>query len=201
VDVVMACAGSSAIGVMLGNGQGGFLSAPYPSEVVPRGIAIGDFNEDGQPDIAVVNGASNNFNVLTQIPGIVKADRAPKSFNGTLFVADGTQTENGNFVASDPDGDPITYVAVQLPANGTFSYDVSSGSYSYIANTDFIGTDSVIFQVTDGVKLSNLSTISITVKTNASGSSSNHSLLGAFWFPMLPLLGLFALLRRKRARG
>ena len=70
LDLAVSCSSSSAVGVMLGNGQGGFLNTPYPAEITPRGIAIGDFNGDGQPDLATVNGDSDTMNVLLQIPGV-----------------------------------------------------------------------------------------------------------------------------------
>jgi hypothetical protein len=198
LDAVVSCGGSDSVGVLLGDGEGGFLSLPYAAEIDPRGVAIGDFNEDGQPDLAVVNGGSDNINILTEIHGIVASDHAPVTFNGVLSIANGTQEENGNFVAFDADGDPLTYVAIVQPLEGTFSYDTGDGTYTYQANTGYVGPDSATFQVTDGVKLSNISTLSIYVHTNPVGGSSSHTLLGAFWFPLLPLLGLFVRLRRRR---
>ncbi|HEX4299492.1 MAG TPA: FG-GAP-like repeat-containing protein [Gammaproteobacteria bacterium] len=199
VDVVVSCGGSGALGVMLGNGQGGFLSTPYPAEIEPRGVAIGDFDEDGQPDLAVVNGASDNLNVLTEIHGVVASDRAPRAASSTLTIANGRNPENGGFTAIDPDGDTLVYVAVTLPTLGSFSYSTTEGSFTYLANTGQVGTDTAVFQVSDGVKLSNLATVSIDIQTNPTGSSSSHGFLGAFWLPLLPLLGLFVARRRRRS--
>ncbi len=198
-DVVVGCDGSSTLGVLLGNGQGGFLSTPYPSEISPRGVAIGDFNEDGQPDLVVVNSGSDNMNVLTEIPGVVAGDHAPRTLSNVLSIADGRQPVTGGFEALDVDGDPLTFVAIQLPSQGTFSYNTGFGTYIYQANTGYVGPDTMTFQVTDGVKVSNISTVSINVRSNPTTSTS-HSLLGAFWLPLLPLLGLFTLLRRRRDR-
>jgi hypothetical protein len=198
LDVVVSCGGSGALGVMLGNGQGGFLSTPYPAEIEPRGVAIGDFDEDGQPDLAVVNGASDNLNVLTEIHGVVASDRAPRAASSTLTIANGRDPENGGFTAIDPDGDALVYVAVILPTLGTFSYSTTDGSFTYQANTGQVGTDTAVFQVSDGIKVSNLATVSIDIQTNPTSSSSSHGFLGAFWLPLLPMLGLFAALRRRR---
>jgi hypothetical protein len=198
-DVVVACGSSSAVGVMLGNGLGGFLSTSYPAEIEPRGVAIGDFDEDGQPDLATVNGGSDDMTVLTEIPGVVKSDGAPKALPGSLTIPNGRDPQNGGFLAADPDGDPLVYVAVKLPADGTFSYNTGDGTFTFQANTGQVGMDSAEFQVSDGIKLSNIATVSIDIQTNPTGgSSSSHGFLGTFWLPLLPVLGLFAALRRRR---
>jgi VCBS repeat protein/Big-like domain-containing protein len=197
-DVVVACGSSGAVGVMLGNGQGGFLNTPYPAEITPRGVAIGDFNEDGQPDLAVVDGDSDIMTVTTQIPGVVASDRAPVALSGSLTIANGRDPQNSGFEAFDPDNDPLVYVATTLPVNGTFSYNPADGSFSYQANTGIVGTDTAEFQVSDGIKLSNVAKETLVVQTNPVGGSSHGGFLGTFWLPLLPILGLFAALRRRR---
>ena len=198
LDVVVSCSGSSAVGVMLGNGQGGFLSSPYPAELTPRGVAIGDFNEDGEPDLATVNGDSDNINVLLQIPGVIAADHAPVAVSGTFTIADGRKPQNGTFGATDKDGDPLVYVVTTEPTLGSFSYDSNDGTFTFTAGTGQVGDDLVQFQVSDGVKLSNIADMTIDIQSNPTGGSSHHGFLGVFWLPMLPLLGLFAALRRRR---
>jgi hypothetical protein len=201
LDVVVSCSSSSAVGVMLGNGLGGFLTTPYPAEITPRGVAIGDFNEDGQPDLATVNGDSDNMNVLLQISGVIAADHAPRAIAGTLTIADGRNPENGNFTATDQDNDPLAYVVTTEPTLGSFSYSSTDGSFTFTANTGEVGDNLVQFQVSDGVKLSNIADMTIDVQTNPTGGgSSHHGFLGVFWLPWLPLLGLFALLRRRKNR-
>ena len=195
LDVVMSCVGSSTVGVLLGDGQGSFISNAYASELDPRGVAIADFNEDGQPDVAVVNGGSDNMNVLLQIPGIVAADKKPVTASEPFSVPDSVNPVDGVFLASDPDGDPLTFVLVQQPAEGTVTYDATTGDFSYLANPGYVGPDTMTFEVSDGVKVSNVSSVNITVSGTSSGSKSR---LGGMPLPLLPLLGLFALLRRRR---
>src|SRR5688572_23408390 len=66
-DLAVALAFSDAVAVMLGNADGSF-QAPHtvylgPSQN-PRGVAIGDFNRDTLPDLAVANAASNSVAIL-----------------------------------------------------------------------------------------------------------------------------------------
>ena len=198
-DVVVSCSGNSTVGVMLGNGQGGFLITPYPAEIEPRGVTIGDFNEDGQPDLAVVNGGSDEMNLLLETPGVVAADHAPRVADGSLVIPDGRAPANGGFLAIDTDGDPLSYVAVTLPQKGSFAYSTVDGGFTYQADTGQVGSDSVSFQVSDGIKLSKIATVSIDIESNPTGGSSHHGFLGGFWLAWLPMLGLMAALRRRRS--
>ena len=51
--------------MLLGNGAGGFGTATYfPVGMAPFSVAMGDFNGDLKPDLAVANGNSDNVSVL-----------------------------------------------------------------------------------------------------------------------------------------
>lgn len=63
---------------------------------------------------------------------------------------------------SDPDNDPLTFMIVTQPANGTLSGNAPNLTYTPRAN--FNGTDAFTFKVNDGKADSNTATISITVK-------------------------------------
>ena len=200
VDVAVACQGSSSTGVLLGNGRGGFINFTYPAELSPRGLAIGDFDEDGEPDIAVANGDSDNLNLLLQIPGVVAKDKAPKALSESFVIDDGRAPQAGSLLAFDPDNDAVIFGVVQPPPAdaGTVS-GTADGSFEYLAQTGVVGDTSFQFQATDGVKLSNIATITVQVLKNPVGSTSgHHGFLGGFWLPFLPVFGLFAMLRRRR---
>lgn len=58
---------SDNVAVLEGNGSGGFTnvpSSPFPANGNPRPLAVGDFNGDGAPDIAVVNAFLGRVTVL-----------------------------------------------------------------------------------------------------------------------------------------
>ncbi|PYL01629.1 MAG: hypothetical protein DME19_01020 [Verrucomicrobia bacterium] len=56
---------SGSFSVLLGNGDGTFQSRlNYDAGKDPVSVAVGDFNGDGKPDLAVVNSGSTNLAVL-----------------------------------------------------------------------------------------------------------------------------------------
>jgi hypothetical protein len=67
LDLVMASTGAGTVSIFLGNGDGTFTAAPNETIQVgsdPQGIAIGDLNGDGIPDIVVANSGSDSVSVL-----------------------------------------------------------------------------------------------------------------------------------------
>ena len=59
------CHSSGTVSVLLGNGDGTFQAAVnYGAGTNPNSVAVGDFNGDGKPDLAVANGGSNTVSVL-----------------------------------------------------------------------------------------------------------------------------------------
>jgi hypothetical protein len=71
LDVAVAVAGSQGgqqtnlVSILLGVGNGGFQPhVDYPVGVFPTGLAVGDFNEDGNVDVAVSAGNGNTVTVL-----------------------------------------------------------------------------------------------------------------------------------------
>ncbi|MEO0604377.1 MAG: Ig-like domain-containing protein, partial [Myxococcota bacterium] len=76
---------------------------------------------------------------------------------GPLTVANDSQITT-TIQATDPDGDPLFFSLGTLPANGTVSLATATGVLTYTPNPGFVGTDSFVVQVTDG-----LTTVSVTV--------------------------------------
>src|SRR5438093_10761013 len=73
-----------------------FLVAPtFGAGTNPSGIAVGDFNLDGKPDLAVVNAGSNDISILLA--------NTPGDFSLTATYAVGTTPFA--IAAADPNGD------------------------------------------------------------------------------------------------
>src|ERR1041384_1604031 len=66
-DFAVANWGSNNVTVLMGNGSGGFSSAsgsPFSVGSHPNSVAVGDFNRDGNQDLAIANSGSANVSVL-----------------------------------------------------------------------------------------------------------------------------------------
>jgi VCBS repeat-containing protein len=63
---------------------------------------------------------------------------------------------------SDVDGDPMTAAVVAAPANGTLTLN-ADGSFNYVPNANWSGSDSFTYQATDGLLNSEATTVTIDV--------------------------------------
>jgi VCBS repeat-containing protein len=161
-DLAVADKDSGVISVLRGDGTGGFATAgtiasdsyPLSSLRGPTSVAVGNFNGDGDPDLAVANQLSGDISVLfgANLTG----------FTGPIVVASGTDPVDP---VSDPvsvvvgdfnqDGNPDLAVAEQSPgqvrvllgdAGGTFTTaakvppeNQADGGLSWVAVGDFNG--------------------------------------------------------------
>ncbi len=95
--------------------------------------------------------------VLDEFP----PNRAPEAQDGVTSTAVDVPV-SGRMVASDPDGDDISYTITSAPTLGVVQLvDAATGDYTYLSG--IAGNDSFEFRVTDGRRNSNTANISITV--------------------------------------
>lgn len=86
-------------------------------------------------------------------------------------VADATATVdvnedtvlNGSIVASDPNGDTLTYAVTALPALGSLSLDSATGAYVYTPSANANGADSFTVSITDIWGVSVSQTVNVTI--------------------------------------
>ncbi len=67
LDVVVANEKSNDVSVLLGDDRRGFSPArgsPFRAGPNPNDIAVGDFNRDGRPDLAIANHETQDVTVL-----------------------------------------------------------------------------------------------------------------------------------------
>ncbi len=81
-DLAIANGASNNVTVLLGNGSGGFTAAPGSPFAVgsgPQSVAVGDFNGDGKPDLAIANFNGSTVTVLlgTGTGGFTAGPQAP----------------------------------------------------------------------------------------------------------------------------
>ncbi len=117
--------GLATVSILLAKGGGEFSTVPvaYAVGANPSGITIGDFNQDGDPDLAVSNKTSANVSIL-------------------LGNGDGTFQTAVNYAAG---ATPVAIVAADMDGDGDF--DLA------IANSENAGTVSVLKGRGDGTFL------------------------------------------------
>jgi hypothetical protein len=130
LDVVVANSGNpggNTISVLLGNGDGTFAAQKtYATDTAPVGVAVGDFNNDGNLDIAVTNSGSNTVSVfLGNGDGTFQSKADFTTGNQPHGVAVGDFNADGNLdlvVTNAGDG---TVGVLLGKGNGTFNPQVT----------------------------------------------------------------------------
>lgn len=113
------------------------------------------------------NDGSLDSNVATVTLNISGDNDAPIAVADNYFVDEDdtltTTASNGILVNdSDPDGDTLEAQLVDTTSNGSLTLN-SDGTFTYTPDTDFEGTDSFTYQLTDGQLTSTTVTVTITV--------------------------------------
>ncbi len=127
-DLAIADYGGNNVTVLLGDGTGRFAAAPsspFPAGSQPYSVAVGDFNSDGKPDLAIANYNSNNVTVLLG-DGTGGFAAAP----GSPFPA-GSQPYS--VAVGDFNGDGKPDLAIANVASGDVTVLLGSGTGGFTA--------------------------------------------------------------------
>jgi uncharacterized protein (TIGR03437 family) len=98
LDLAIVNESGNSVSVLLGDGGGGFKGAansPFSVGSMPRSVAIGDFNEDGRPDLATANWNEADATILINsyltTPSMMSAaSYMPSVAPGSLAIVIGT---------------------------------------------------------------------------------------------------------------
>lgn len=117
---------------------------------------------------------------LTSEPGLVTvvvSNGAPVAASQTVSTRSNTAVEI-TLGASDPNGDPLTFLIVDGPGHGSLGSLTPAGPGSatveYTPELQFVGEDAFTFRVSDGTESSNVATVTIEVQ-NEGPTASNAS--------------------------
>ncbi|WP_370074047.1 beta strand repeat-containing protein [Salipiger bermudensis] len=108
------------------------------------------------------NGATDTATVTVSVSG--PSNSAPVAGDDSVSRNEDSGTQNIDVTGndSDPDGDSLTYSLVSGVSNGTLT-PVSNGVWAYAPQTNFNGTDSFTYEVSDGNGGTDQATVTITV--------------------------------------
>ena len=89
-------------------------------------------------------------------------NRAPLVTDQTL-ASNEDEVLTGQIIASDIEGDSITYALTSAPANGTLLLDPITGQFTFTPNANYNGSDSFVVTVTDSRGNASTTTISLNI--------------------------------------
>ena len=115
--------------------------------------------------------ATVQITVLPVNDAPIGVDDAYTTTQGAIFMVDSMNGALANDY--DPDGDSFTAGLVSGPSSGTLTLN-ANGSFTYIPNTGFVGTDSFQYYPWNGLD-GNYVTVSIVVTANAAPVANNDS--------------------------
>ncbi len=169
-DIITAIAGArtSANGATVTlNADGSFTYRPPAGFIGPD-----SFTYQVTDGFVTSTPGTVSITVSNNAPPIANSDTGYRALAGRTLTVDVL----GNVLANDedPDGGTLTAVAGvrNTAGNGTVTLN-ADGTFIYTPQVAFLGTDTFIYQATDGTDTSNLATVSISVVINSAPTARN----------------------------
>jgi hypothetical protein len=121
---------------------------------IPGGVAVGDFNGDGKPDLAIADAVFLNTTGSAPVADSQAVSVTPDQAKSIFLTGD------------TPTNDALSFVVTVNPSHGTLSgLNGTTGAVTYTPNAGYVGPDSFLFDVADaGSGLTSLAaTVTLTV--------------------------------------
>ena len=155
-----------------GRRSGDGITATYsaPTTSVPGNYAIVATLLDpngrvGNYTVSITNGV---LMVLNAAP-VSQNNAYPGQWNSPLVVAAPGLLAND----TDADHDPLTAAVVAGPTHGTLTLN-ASGAFTYQPNANYLGVDTFTYRVSDGLLISNTSTVTLTITGPCRADANKH---------------------------
>jgi hypothetical protein len=151
--VTVSLVSGPAHGSMTANADGSFTYVPDAGYYGQDTFSYQASNDGGTSNVALCV-----INVVERAP-VAQGRNYTDVHDHTLTVG----ADAGLVGAvSDPDGDNLTLAVVNGPTSGSLTLN-ADGSFNYVPDAHFIGTDSFTYLVSDGLLESNVATVTLTV--------------------------------------
>src|SRR5690606_29986768 len=123
--------------VTLDSTTGNFVYTPHP-----------DYHGNDSFDVLVDDGNDGTTTATVSII-VAPVNDAPVATDLHLLTDEDVPV-SGQILASDVDGDVLTYEITGFAGSGTVVLDPATGSFTYTPDQDYYGNDSFVVTITDG---------------------------------------------------
>jgi len=144
----VANANTTTTAIFLNDGKGGFTRSTITLPYTGRGLDVGDFDADGNLDLAVSFYSTNNVYVY-------KGDGTGKFAGGSIGAATSSATDNYAVAAADFDNDGKTDIIVSGSSNGDAYFFKGNGNGSFVAGISVPSLDIGTHSSMDAYDLNN----------------------------------------------
>jgi len=110
-----------------------------------------------------VNDGTEDGNTVSVNVTVTPVNDAPVA-QAASFTTPPVTPRSGFLVATDVDGNPLTYSVTTSPTKGTLTVNAATGAYTYTPLAGRTGADSFRFRANDGTTNSAIVTVSITIQ-------------------------------------
>ncbi len=137
-----------------------FASAGTPEVQFRETIAMAEEMAGNSNLAATIRSGGTEVPAADNFSPVGLADDYSVAENGTLTVTAASGVLDND---TDADGDSLTATLLTSTTSGSLTFN-ADGSFDYVPNTDFAGTDSFTYEANDGTNASNTVTVTITVE-------------------------------------